>query len=185
MQTKFITLLLLSVAGAFAQQDQPGLGDAFSVVGTVVQDKASSFTSQIAADATSKIGANIASVTSAIPGAIASGTAHIGSDFNHATGVIASVGSKFSSVAGFSNIEDQLKSAIAQGTGAVASLLSTQTAIVGAAATSLEADVARAIISAATKTGSPQPTTSGNSAPKLMAGSAAGVVGILAVALAL
>ncbi|KAF8542745.1 hypothetical protein BDD12DRAFT_802664 [Trichophaea hybrida] len=188
MQTKFIALALLSATSVFGaniqqRQNQPNLSDAFSVVGSVVQGKATAGASSLAS--------HIASITS-VGGAKAS--AAIYSHWSQATSAIESIDNridrKYSSITGYTDIESNLRSAIAGGTSNVAAFFSTQTAVAASAASSIQGDVAAAIISAATASEnapSASASTSGNAAtaPRVAAGAVAGVVGILAGILAL
>jgi hypothetical protein len=186
-----------------AKANSTSFSDAISVVGTVINGKATSVAGDItkgvlsyASEATagaSNLASHLASITSAGESHLSKATGAIASHWSQATSAIESIDShidsKYKSITGYSNIESDLRSAIAGGTSNVAAFFSTQTAIAGSAASSIEGDVAGAIISAATASASaPSASASSSSAagaPRVAAGAIAGVVGILAGILAL
>lgn len=163
-----------------------------------VVSKVTSIAGAVASGA-SGVGAGAISLTSAIAAVPSDINAHWSKD----TAAIASLDNRVKTawehVNGWSKIESDVRTAIAQGTASVDAFFSTQTAVAKSQAKSIEADIVRTIVSvasAATTTGSSAPTTTSSSSsgsgsskssgsapaavPHLAVGSLVAAIGIVA-----
>ena len=173
-----------------------GRSDAATLVETIIHNKETSvlgsFVSKatsIAGDFASKasgVGAGIISLTSAA-GALPS---DINAHWSKDTAAISSLGDRVQTewdrVNGWSKIKSDVRSVVAQGTASVDAFFSTQTAIAKSEARSIEADIVRTIISAAsaatTATSTPTSSSSGSgSSGRSGSGSAPAAVPHLAI----